>query len=179
MRKLSMLVALGTIFSLALAVPALALVTTELGGGNNTYQEKACPPNGDETVNGNGGDDVLRLQVCGDLNSTAFPEDGDPATPECAAPCVNDSDIDIANGGNGRDRMRMDDGDVQDTATGGAGSNDKCVGNLDLGNGVGDIDDPPAGPGGGAGAEEDFGDHLDAASCETITWVTGNFYSSS
>ena len=174
MRKLSMLVALGTIFSLALAVPALALVTTELGGGNNTYNEKACPPNGDETVFGRGGNDVLRLQVCGD-NDVPLNE------PEAAFPgSPPDSDIDIANGNSGKDRVRVDDGDVQDTATGGSGSNDRCVGDLDLG--PTGVDEPPAGPGSTVngvptgGPEEDIGDHLDAASCETITWVTGDFY---
>jgi hypothetical protein len=165
MRKLSMLVALGTIFSLALAVPALALVTTELGGGNNTYNEKACPPNGDETVFGRGGNDVLRLQVCGD-NDVPLNE------PEAAFPgSPPDSDIDIANGNSGKDRVRVDDGDVQDTATGGSGSNDRCVGDRDLGsdNAVGD---PTPATG---GTDEDIMDHLDP-SCETIIWVNGDFY---
>ena len=176
MRKITMLVALVTIFSLVLAGPALADLLKNLGDGNNTYDEKRCPTSanlfdGDETVNGNGGDDVLRLQVCGDLNSAAFPEDGLAETPECAAPCTTDTDADIANGGLGKDRMRMDDGDIQDTATGGTGT-DKCVGDLDLGDGVADVDDLPIGPGGGTGAEEDIGDNLDAASCETIIWVT-------
>ena len=165
MRKLSMLVALGTIFSLALAVPALALVTTELGGGNNTYNEKACPPNGDETVFGRGGNDVLRLQVCGD-NDVPLNE------PEAAFPgSPPDSDIDIANGNSGKDRVRVDDGDVQDTATGGSGSNDKCVGDRDLGsdNAVGD---PTPATG---GTDEDIMDHLDP-SCDTIVWVNGDFY---
>jgi hypothetical protein len=160
-----MLVALGTIFSLALAVPALALVTTELGGGNNTYNEKACPPNGDETVFGRGGNDVLRLQVCGD-NDVPLNE------PEAAFPgSPPDSDIDIANGNSGKDRVRVDDGDVQDTATGGSGSNDRCVGDRDLGsdNAVGD---PTPATG---GTDEDIMDHLDP-SCETIIWVNGDFY---
>ena|SRR5215212_7498050 len=158
MRKLTMLVGLVTIFSLTLAGPALALVT-ELGGGDNTYNEKACPPNGDETVFGRGGDDVLRLQVCGDTANE---------------PDATDSDADIANGNSGKDRVRVDDGDIQDTATGGAGSNDRCVGDLDLGTTV-NADDPPAGPGGGTGAEEDAGDTL-AASCEDPKYVTGEFY---
>jgi hypothetical protein len=165
MRKLSMLVALGTIFSLALAVPALALVTTELGGGNNTYNEKACPPNGDETVFGRGGNDVLRLQVCGD-NDVPLNE------PEAAFPgSPPDSDIDIANGNSGKDRVRVDDGDVQDTATGGSGSNDRCVGDRDLGsdNAVGD---PTPATG---GTDEDIMDHLDP-SCDNIVWVNGDFY---
>jgi hypothetical protein len=158
MRKLSMLVGLVTIFSLTLAGPALALVT-DLGGGNNTYNEKACPPNGDETVNGRGGDDVLRLQVCGD-NDVPLNEPED----------TTDSDADIANGNRGKDRVRVDDGDIQDTATGGAGSNDRCVGDRDLGsdNAVGDP--PPAG-----GPDEDISDTLDP-SCETIIWVNGDFY---
>jgi hypothetical protein len=158
MRKLSMLVGLVTIFSLTLAGPALALVT-DLGGGNNTYNEKACPPNGDETVNGRRGDDVLRLQVCGD-NDVPLNEPED----------TTDSDADIANGNRGKDRVRVDDGDIQDTATGGAGSNDRCVGDRDLGsdNAVGDP--PPAG-----GPDEDISDTL-APSCETIIWVNGDFY---
>ena len=174
MRKITMLVALVTIFSLVLAGPALADLLKNLGDGNNTYDEKRCPTaanlfDGDETVNGNGGDDVLRLQLCGD---TANEPDPAGTTP--------DSDADVANGGSGKDRMRMDDGDIQDTATGGSGSNDRCVGDLDLG--PTGVDEPPAGPGSTVngvptgGPEEDIGDHLDAASCETIIWVTGDFY---
>src|SRR5215216_6290828 len=152
MRKITMLVALVTIFSLVLAGPALADLLKNLGDGNNTYDEKRCPTaanlfDGDETVNGNGGDDVLRLQLCGD---TANEPDPAGTTP--------DSDADVANGGSGKDRMRMDDGDIQDTATGGSGSNDRCVGDLDLGPTL-NVDDPPAGPGGGTGAEEDVGDN--------------------
>src|SRR5215212_7866420 len=170
MRRLTMLVGLVTIFSLALAGPALAALVVELGGGDNTYNERRCPPNGDETVFGRGGDDVLRLQVCGDTNTAASPEDGFPETPD------TDSDIDIANGNNGKDRVRVDDGDIQDTATGGGGLNDRCVGDLDVGASAASVDDPPVGPGGGTGAEEDAGDTLDA-SCETIVWVKGfNFY---
>ena len=37
------------------------------------------------------------------------------------------------------------------------------------------VDDPPAGPGGGTGPEEDVGDTLDS-SCETIIYVEGEFY---
>src|SRR5215217_91597 len=159
MRKLTMLVALGTIFSLVVAAPALAELVVELGGGDNTYNERACPPNGDETVFGRRGDDVLRLQVCGDTANE---------------PDATDSDADIGNGNRGKDRVRVDDGDIQDTATGGAGSNDRCVGDLDLGTTL-NVDDPPAGPGGGTGAEEDVGDNLDS-SCETIIFVPGEYY---
>jgi|SRR5215208_4303275 hypothetical protein len=159
MRRLTMLVGLVTIFSLTLAGPALAALVVELGGGDNTYNERRCPPNGDETVFGRGGDDVLRLQVCGDTANE--PDD-------------TDSDADIGNGNRGKDRVRVDDGDIQDTATGGAGSNDRCVGDLDLGTTL-NVDDPPAGPGGGTGAEEDVGDNLDS-SCETIIFVPGEYY---
>src|SRR5215207_9394561 len=173
MRKLTMLGALVTIFSLVVAGPALAELVVKLGPGNNTYNERRCPPNGDETVFGRGGDDVLRLQVCGDTNTAASPEDGFADTPD------TDSDIDIANGNRGKDRARVDDGDIQDTATGGAGQNDKCVGDLDVGASATSVDDPPVGPGGGTGAEEDIGDTLDE-SCETIVWVKGfNFYTQS
>src|SRR5215208_7237192 len=167
MRRLTMLVGLVTIFSLTLAGPALAALVVELGGGDNTYNERRCPPNGDETVFGRGGDDVLRLQVCGDndvpLNE---PEAAFPVSPANSP----DSDIDIANGNRGKDRVRVDDGDVQDTATGGSGSNDRCVGDRDLGsdNAVGDP--PPAG-----GPDEDISDTLDP-SCDTIVWVNGDFY---
>jgi hypothetical protein len=154
-----MLVGLVTIFSLTLAGPALAALVVELGGGDNTYNERRCPPNGDETVFGRGGNDVLRLQVCGDTANE--PDD-------------TDSDADIGNGNRGKDRVRVDDGDIQDTATGGAGSNDRCVGDLDLGTTL-NVDDPPAGPGGGTGAEEDVGDNLDS-SCETIIFVPGEYY---
>ena len=163
MRKLTMLVALVAIFSLALAGPALAALVVNLGPGNNTYDERRCPPNGDETVSGLAGDDVLRLQLCGD---TANEPDPAGTTP--------DSDADIGNGNRGMDRVRVDDGDIQDTATGGAGLNDKCVGDLDLGTTL-NVDDPPAGPGGGTGPEEDVGDHLDP-SCDTIIWVPGEYY---
>src|SRR5215204_4740427 len=159
MRKLGMLVALVTIFSLVVAAPALAALVVELGGGDNTYNERRCPPDGDETVFGRGGDDVLRLQVCGDTANE---------------PDATDSDADIGNGNRGKDRVRVDDGDIQDTATGGAGSNDRCVGDLDLGTTL-NVDDPPAGPGGGTGAEEDVGDNLDS-SCETIIFVPGEYY---
>jgi hypothetical protein len=171
MRKLTMLVALGTIFSLALAVPALALVTTELGGGDNTYNEKACPPDGDEVVFGRGGDDVLRLQLCGDLDTqgSSGPEPGN--TPG--------SDRDTGNGNLGQDRVRVDDRDIQDTAIGGGGQHDRCVGDLDIGATATSVDDPPEGPGGGTGAEEDAGDTLDA-SCETKVWVEAiDIYSAS
>src|SRR5215208_7767177 len=165
MRKLTMLVALVTIFSLVVAAPALAQLVVNLGPGNNTYNERRCPPDGDETVSGLAGDDVLRLQVCGDTANE---------------PDATDSDADIGNGNRGKDRVRVDDGDIQDTATGGSGSNDRCVGDLDLG--PTGVDEPPAGPGSTVngvptgGPEEDIGDHLDAASCETIIWVTGDFY---
>jgi hypothetical protein len=166
MRKLTMLVALVTIFSLALAGPALADLLVNLGDGSNTYNERKCPTatnmppfDGDETVNGNGGADVLRLQLCGD---TANEPDPAGTTP--------DSDADVGNGGNGKDRVRVDDGDIQDTATGGSGSNDTCRGDRDLGsdNAVGD----PAPIG---GPDEDISDTLDP-SCETIIWNTGDFY---
>jgi hypothetical protein len=102
--------------------------------------------------------------------STTAGTDDEPAE-------TTDSDTDIANGGSGRDRMRMDDGDIYDTATGGGGTRDRCVGTLDLGDGVNDVDEPPIGPNpAGSGPEQDIGDNLDAASCETIIWVPGNFY---
>ena len=63
MRKLTMLGALVTIFSLVVAGPALAELVVNLGPGNNTYAERRCPPNGDETVSGRLGNDVLRLQL--------------------------------------------------------------------------------------------------------------------
>jgi len=158
-----MLVALVAIFSLTLAGPALAALVVQLGPGDNTYNERRCPPNGDETVSGKAGDDVLRLQLCGD---TANEPDPAGTTP--------DSDRDIGNGNSGQDRVRLDDGDIQDTASGGNGSNDRCVGDLDLGTTL-NVDDPPAGPGGGTGPEEDIGDNLDN-SCETIIWVPGEYY---
>jgi hypothetical protein len=159
MRKLTMLGALVTIFSLVVAGPALAQLVVNLGPGDNTYNERRCPPDGDETVSGLAGDDVLRLQVCGDTANE--PDD-------------SDSDADIGNGNRGKDRVRVDDGDIQDTATGGAGSNDRCVGDLDLGTTL-NVDDPPEGPGGGTGPEEDVGDTLDD-SCETIIYEPGEFY---
>src|ERR671913_2499600 len=136
MRKLSMVVALATIFSLVVAGPALAQLVVNLGPGNNTYNERRCPPNGDETVSGLAGDDVLRLQVCGDTANE---------------PDATDSDTDVGNGNRGADRVRVDDGDIQDTASGGAGSNDRCVGDLDVGDSAASVDDPPVGPGGGTG----------------------------
>ena len=66
MRKLTMLGALVTIFSLVVAGPALADLVVELGPGNNTYDERRCPPDGDEEVFGRQGDDRLRLNECGD-----------------------------------------------------------------------------------------------------------------
>ena len=161
MRKLTMLGALVAIFSLVVAGPALAELVVKLGPGNNTYNERRCPPNGDETVSGLAGDDVLRLQVCGDTDDE---------------PEASDSDTDVGNGNRGKDRVRVDDGDIQDTATGGAGSNDKCVGDLDLGNGVDDVDEPPEGPNPeGSGPEQDVGDTL-ADSCEDPVYVIGEFY---
>src|ERR687897_289809 len=141
MRKLSMVVALATIFSLVVAGPALAQLVVNLGPGNNTYNERRCPPNGDETVSGLAGDDVLRLQVCGDTANE---------------PDATDSDADVGNGNRGKDRVRVD------------------VGDMDLGTTL-NVDDPPEGPGGGTGPEEDVGDTL-ADSCETIIYVEGEFY---
>jgi hypothetical protein len=155
MRKLTMLVGLLTIFSLALAGPALAALVHELGPGDNTYNERHCPPDGDERVFGRGGDDVLRLQLCGDTDNE---------------PEASDSDADRGFGNRGNDRVRVDDGDIQDSAAGGRGRHDRCVGDRDLGsdNTVGDP--PPAG-----GPDEDISDNLDE-SCERIIWVDGDFY---
>jgi hypothetical protein len=171
MRKLTMLVGLVTIFSLALAGPALADLLVELGPGDNTYNERRCPTaannfDGDEEVFGRGGDDRLRLQLCGDVSTAAFPEDGLANTPECAAPCTTDSDADTGKGNRGNDVVRVDDGDIQDTATGGRGNNDRCRGDRDLGadNAVG-----------GTGPNEDISDDL-AESCEDIIWTDGDFY---
>ena len=167
MRKLTMLGALGTIFSLVLAGPALADLVRNLGPGDNTYNERRCPPNGDEQVFGRQGGDVLRLQLCGDTANEPDPAESTP-----------DSDADIGNGPRGKDRVRVDDGDIQDTANGGNGR-DRCVGDLDIGESATSVDDPPVGPGGGTGAEEDVGDTL-TASCETKVWVEGtNFYTQS
>jgi hypothetical protein len=169
MRKLTMLVGLVTIFSLALAAPVLAALVHELGPRNNTYNERHCPPDGDETVFGRQGDDRLLLNECGDTEG----EDGDPATPD------NDSDVDKGYGNRGQDRVRVDDGDIQDTASGGAGQNDRCVGDLDVGDSATSVDDPPEGHGGGTGGEEDIGDTLDD-SCETKVWKEGfTFYDAS
>jgi hypothetical protein len=66
MRKLTMLGALVTIFSLVVAGPALADLVVKLGPGNNTYEERRCPPDGDEDVFGRQGDDRLLLNECGD-----------------------------------------------------------------------------------------------------------------
>jgi hypothetical protein len=166
MRKLSMVVALGTIFSLALAVPALALgPVTNLGDGNNTYSELQrgiCPtataPNGDQEVNGRGGNDTLLLNQCGDT---------------AGEPNAADSDDDTGRGNRGIDVVRVDDGDIQDDAIGGGGTRDTCRGDLDLGTTL-NVDDPPTGPGGGTGME-DVGDILDA-SCENKEIVRGEFY---
>ena len=175
MRKLTMLAALVTIISLALAAPALADLLVNLGRGDDTYAERRCPTaannfDGDEEVFGRRGNDVLNLNVCGDVSTADFPEDGLATTPECAAPCTTDSDADVAHGNRGRDTVRVNDADIQDTASGDAGSNDTCVGDRDLGsdNAVGDP--PPAG-----GPDEDISDNL-AASCDTIIWVNGDFY---
>ncbi len=159
MRKLTMLGALVTIFSLVVAVPALAVgPVTNLGGGNNNYNEVErghCPPNGDEEVNGRGGDDRLRLHLCGDT------------PPE---PNATDSDDDTANGNSGNDIVRVDDEDVYDTATGGNG-NDTCRADRDLGsdNAVGDPTPATGGP------DEDISDEV-GASCEEVIWNTGDFY---
>ena len=170
MRKLAMVVALATIFSLVVAGPALAQLIVELSPGADVYREQACPPDGDETVFARGGGDRLRLDLCGDPNTPESPEDGFPETPD------NDSDADVGNGGGGSDVIRVDDGDIQDTANGGPG-NDSCRGDLDVGASEASVDDPPIGPGGGTGPEEDIGDTLN---CEQKTWVTGfDFYNQS
>jgi hypothetical protein len=163
MRKLTIVVALATIFSLAVAVPALALgPVTNLGDGDNTYSELRrgiCPtpdtPNGDEEVFGRGGNDRLNLNQCGDTQ------------PE---PNAADSDADTANGNSGNDFLRVDDGDIQDTATGGTGSNDTCRADRDLGSDNAEGDPPPAG-----GPDADISDTVHP-SCERIIWNTGDFY---
>ena len=50
MRKLTMLGALVSILSLVVAGPALADLVVVLGPGDNTYNERRCPPGGDEEV---------------------------------------------------------------------------------------------------------------------------------
>ena len=164
MRKLTMLGALVTIFSLVVAGPALADLLVELGPRDNTYNEHRCLPDGDEEVFGRQGDDRLRFNQCGDDGV----EDGKPETPD-----ENDSDTDIGKGNRGNDRVRVNDGDIYDTASGGRGSNDTCVGDRDLGsdNAVGDP--APAG-----GPDEDISDNL-AESCERIIWKDGDFYDQS
>jgi hypothetical protein len=66
MRKLTMLGTLVTIFSLVVAAPAQADLLVELGPRDNTYDERRCPPDGDEEVFGRQGFDRLRLNECGD-----------------------------------------------------------------------------------------------------------------
>jgi hypothetical protein len=157
MRKLTMLVALVTIFSLVVAGPALAELVVKLGPGNNTYEERRCPPNGDEDVFGRQGDDRLRLNECGDTDDE---------------PEASDSDVDNAYGNRGNDVLKVNDGDIYDKAGGGSGQHDKCVGDRDLGsdNAVGDPTPESGGP------DEDISDKLDAESCETIVWKDGDFY---
>jgi hypothetical protein len=150
MRKLTTLVALVAIFSLAVAAPALAQLFVELGPRDNVYDERRCPPNGDEVVLGRGGDDRLRLNQCGD------------DTPE---PDPADSDADTAKGGRGNDIVRVNDADIQDVATGTRGF-DKCYGDRDLGadNAVG-----------GTGPNEDVSDTL-GKGCNRKIWTNGDFY---
>jgi uncharacterized repeat protein (TIGR01451 family) len=131
-----------------------------LSPGDDVYQEQECPPEGDETVFARGGDDTLLLNECGDTDNEPDP---------------SDSDVDVARGQGGNDNIRVDDGDIQDTARGGSGT-DRCTGDLDLGDGVDDVDEPPIGPGGGTGPEEDVGDTL---LCEQKTYVIGEFYNQS
>jgi hypothetical protein len=163
MRKLIMLGALVTIFSLVVAAPALADLIVELGPYNNTYNERRCLPDGDEEVFGRRGHDRLLLNECGDDGV----EDGLPQTPD-----ENDSDVDNANGNRGSDVIKVNDGDIQDTARGGLGQHDKCVGDRDLGSdkAVGDPTPESGGP------DEDISDKLDEESCETIVWKDGDFY---
>jgi hypothetical protein len=155
MRKLTLVVALATIFSLVVAGPVLAQ-TAVLTPRADVYVEQFCPPDGDEEVFGRGGSDTLFLNECGDTDNEPDP---------------SDSDVDVARGQGGNDNIRVDDGDIYDTAIGGPG-NDTCRGDLDLGTTL-NVDDPPIGPGGGTGPEEDVGDTLN---CEQRTWVTGEFY---
>jgi hypothetical protein len=149
MRKLTMLVALVAIFSLALAAPALAQPTFILGPGDNIYNERRCPPNGDEEVRGRAGDDQLFLNDCGDT------------PPE---PNPDDSDADRAFGGRGGDRIHVNDGDIQDLAAGGRGF-DACHIDRDLGadNQVG-----------GTGPNEDVQDQV--RGCERVVFHEGDFY---
>ena len=157
MRKLTMLGALVTIFSLVVAAPALADLVVKLGPGNNTYDERRCPPDGDEDVFGRQGDDRLLLNECGDTDDE---------------PEASDSDVDNGYGNRGDDVIKVNDGDIQDKAGGGSGQHDKCVGDRDLGsdNAVGDPTPESGGP------DEDITDNLDEESCETIVWKDGDFY---
>jgi hypothetical protein len=164
-----MVVALATIFSLVVAGPVLAQ-SVVLSPGEDVYVEQFCPPDGDEEVFAKGGDDTLLLDVCGDPNTPESPEDGFPDTPD------TDSDVDVARGQGGNDNIRVDDGDIQDSAIGGPGT-DRCTGDLDVGASAASVDDPPAGPGGGTGPEEDIGDTL---RCEQKVWIKGfTFYTQS
>jgi hypothetical protein len=158
MRKLTMLVALVTIFGLAVAAPALAqlVLLVALGPGDNVYGERLCPtaanPHGDEKVLGRRGDDRVRLHLCGDTTGE----------PDFITP---DSDADTGNGNRGADVVRVDDADIQDVATGGPGF-DRCYGDRDLGadNAVG-----------GTGLNEDLSDRL-GAGCDRRIWTVGDFY---
>jgi subtilisin-like proprotein convertase family protein len=151
----------GSITSWSLDISTTTVEEVRLSPGDDVYVERACPPDGDETVFARGGADRLRLNLCGDTEN-------EPAE-------TTDSDIDVANGQAGNDRIRVDDGDIYDTARGGVGT-DRCTGDLDLGDGVDDVDEPPIGPGGGTGTEEDTGDTL---LCEQKTYVIGEFYNQS
>jgi hypothetical protein len=159
MRKLTMLVALVTIFGLAVAAPALAqlVLLVALGPGDNVYNERVCPTaairHGDEKVLGFRGDDRLRLHQCGD--TTGEPDQQLPV----------DSDADTGQGNRGADVVRVDDADIQDVATGNGGF-DRCYGDRDLGadNAVG-----------GTGPNEDLSDRL-GAGCDRRIWTVGDFY---
>ena len=148
MRKLTMLVALVTIFGLAVAAPALAgqlVLLVTLGPGDDVYNERVCPtaanPHGDEKVLGFRGDDRLRLNQC---SYTLVP---------------GGSDADTGNGNRGADVVKVNDQDIDDVARGGPGF-DKCYGDRVLGadNAVG-----------GTGPNKDKSDAL-GRGCDRRIW---------
>ena len=112
MRRVTMMLA-----AMALMVPLFAAVAYAATIIGTDESEILLDSTLDDTIAGRGGGDELRADAFGPagfLQPTPTPQD--------------QRDTDKVHGNRGNDLIRVDDGDGRDTATGGRGGDDRCVG---------------------------------------------------